>query len=213
MSPIKLAVYRGQVNRRGYYGIALYLAWTLCRDVHLGLWLRYGRIPLFLLGAALWPLPPTFIMIPFPSYIRSLILRRLSFSLKVVAFTESSWAAFFWFQSVFSRAARIIAFSKFPTLSLREALLPQIDRGFRERRGEILGKEIGVMLFPGDRTTARSITFSSSRTLPGQSYSIRIFRAAGSKRRVFSGFLPIFFNEMFRQAAGCLRSVRAAAVS
>ena len=35
-----------------------------------------------------------------------------------------------------------------------------------------------VMIWPRDRTTARSTTFSSSRTLPGQSYSMRRFRAS-----------------------------------
>lgn len=42
---------------------------------------------------------------------RVLILRRLSFSLRVVALTLRRCAALFWFQSVFSRAARIRALS------------------------------------------------------------------------------------------------------
>jgi hypothetical protein len=41
----------------------------------------------------------------------SRIPNRLSFSLRVVAFTASIWEAFFWFQPDFSRAARMMAFS------------------------------------------------------------------------------------------------------
>ncbi len=51
------------------------------------------------------------------------------------------------------------------------------------------GRSSGVIRLLWHRITARSMTFSSSRTLPGHWYCTRIFRASGVRRvlpRTFS---------------------------
>ena len=61
------------------------------------------------------------------------------------------------------------------------------------------------MRWPDDSTTARSMTFSSSRTLPGQSYSSSRSSASGvSSSRGFWFSLAVLLEEVLRQQRNVL---------
>ena len=96
-----------------------------------------------------------------------------------------------------------------PQLQRRQAarLRAMAAPSSRRRRAPITG--------PGDSTTARSMVFSSSRTLPGQSYCLQRRRARPSSMPsiALAGALRVLLRRSARPAPGCRRAARAAAAS
>src|SRR5581483_1133718 len=115
------------------------------------------------------------------------MLRRLIFWLRVDRGTRKRSAASVWFQLHLSSMSMMMCRSQSSMMSNSEAS-PRCSRmGNAVPLPAIAsGNNSGVISIPEESTTARSMTFSSSRTLPGHEYVSKGRMASGVMRR--SGF-------------------------